>query len=127
MEQAAKKCLWWAGGLVVVSVVAAVAQNALLNAFTNSRLTDEIFGSIPGWVTAVHAALYAVVQIPLYVAAALVGAAIVINVLGPRLPGADTDGAGSDGAVDEVDAAEDDGRPDASAFAERSLYEPPRG
>lgn len=120
MQPAAKKCLGWAGA----SAVAAVGLQ-LVTTYV-PWLWSSGFDSyyLPTWYTVANllAALVSGVLFPL--AAVLIGVAILINVLVPRIGVAHGDGATEpqQHAVEDVPVSD---RRDAVGIADASVYEPP--
>lgn len=120
MDAAAKKCVKWAIVALVAGIVLYSSQTILFNAL----LGRDLYEFSPTLATIASSALWAVSLATLLLAPVLVGAAVVINVLGPRLPARDSDVADAGAESDEATGTSDDARPDARTLAERSLYEP---
>ncbi|WP_084101705.1 hypothetical protein [Demequina sp. NBRC 110051] len=121
MQPAAKKCLWWAGASIVGAVVLQVVAPWGLTALWT--VTDSY--SSDGWyiVVSLLSGIANALLFPL--AAVLVGAAVVINVLVPRVGATRED----DAADPQQHHAEDvpvSDRRDAVGIADASVYEPPR-
>lgn len=118
MQPAAKKCLWWAGASAAVGVALQVSATAIMNTLYDTWLVGGVLAGVPGWVPVMNSLLAVLTQLPLLIAAALVGAAAIINVLAPR----------GHGLASAVPATTDDTpeRRDAVGIAETSAYTPPR-
>ena len=83
MHPAAKKCLWWGIGLLVVGIAGTYLINVAMNLWFSS-----LFGFGGAWevtFTALNLLTYTVLPT---VGAALIAGAVVINVLAPRLDSA---------------------------------------
>lgn len=131
MHPAAKKCLWWGIGLLVASIVGSMLGNVLLNAA--SSFIDG-GGQLSTWLyTATSVVSYAVLP---PASTALIGAAVVINVLAPKLDRV-LDSRADGAAIDSEDADRATGAAPAAASSDHAVhsassdvvnpYEPPQG
>lgn len=136
MHPAAKKSLWWGIGLLVASVVGSMLGNVLLNAA--SSFIDG-GGQVANWLySAMSVVSYALLP---PAGTALIGAAVVINVLAPKLDrvlesradgadGASGDSEDADRATGAAETATDASTYDAVHIASSDVvnpYEPPPG
>lgn len=124
MQPAAKKCLWWAGASALIGVVLQVFTTAIMNALYDTWITGSVLADIPGWVPVMNSVLTVVTQMPLLIAAALIGAAVVVNVLLPRIKATRADNAADPQQQHAEDLPVSDRR-DAVGIADASVYEPP--
>ncbi len=120
MQPAAKKCLWWAGASVVGAVM---LQGAAPWGLTALWTVTENY-SHDGWylVVSLLSGIATGVMYPL--AAVLIGAAVVINVLMPRI-GDTREDLSADPQQHAVEGMPVSERRDAVGIADASVYEPP--
>ncbi len=121
MQPAAKKCLWWAGA----SVVGAVALQffATYVPWLWNGGFDTYY--LPGWYSVVGSLASILGNVLFPLAAVLIGAAILINVLVPRID-ARRDASDVTTVPDETVHLTATDRRDAVGIADTSVYEPPR-